>query len=159
MKSGFGIPMTLVGLIKMCLFETYNRVRVGKQLSDMFPVRNGLKQGDILPPLLFNFALDFTIRRVRVNKDGLKLNGTHQLLVYADEINISGGNVRTIEKNTEAFLVASKEVGQEVNADTTKYMVTSQVQNAGRSHNIKIDNSSCERMEEFKYLVTTLTNK
>ena len=50
----------------------------------MFPVRNGLKQGDALLSLLLNFALEYVIRRVQVNKDGMKLNGTHQLAVYAD---------------------------------------------------------------------------
>ena len=59
-----GIPMKLVRLIKMCLTETYSTVRVGKNLSDMFPIRNGLKQGDALSPLLFNFALEYAIRRV-----------------------------------------------------------------------------------------------
>ena len=73
----FGIPMKLVRLIKMCLTETYSRVWVGKNLSDVFPFRNGLKEGDGLSPLLFNFASEYTIRRVQVNQDGLKLNGTH----------------------------------------------------------------------------------
>ena len=58
----FGIPKKLVRLIKMCLTETYSRARVGKNLSDMFPIRNGLKQGDALSPLLFNFALEYAIR-------------------------------------------------------------------------------------------------
>jgi hypothetical protein len=73
----FGIPKKLVRLIKMCLTETYNRFRVGKNLSEIFPIRNGLKQGDDLLLLLFNLALEYAIKRVQVNQDGLKLNGTH----------------------------------------------------------------------------------
>ena len=86
----------------------------------MFPIRNGFKQGDALSPLLFNSALVNAIRRVQVIQDGLKLNGTHQLLVYADDVNILGGNVHTVKKNAEALVVDSKETGLEVNADKTK---------------------------------------
>jgi len=69
----------------------------------MFPITNGLKQGDALSPLLFNFTLEYAIRRVHVNQDSLKLNGTHQLLVYADD-NILGGSVYTRKKNTFPLL-------------------------------------------------------
>ena len=71
----------------MHLTETYSRVQVDKNLSDIFPTRNDFKQ-DALLPLLFNFALVYAIRRVQVIQDGWKLNGTHQLLVYADEVYI-----------------------------------------------------------------------
>jgi hypothetical protein len=89
----------------------------------------------------------------------LKLNGTHQLLAYADDVNILGGSVHTVKKNAEALVVVTKENGLEVNVYKTKYMIMSRDQNAGRSHSISIDNSSIERVEEFKYLGTTLTNQ
>jgi len=69
-----------------------------------------------------------------------------------------GRSIHTVEKNTEALAVTSKEIGLELNADKTKYMVMSRDQNAGQSHNMKIDNSFFERVEEFKYVGTTLTN-
>ena len=94
-----GIHMELVMLIKMYLHETYSRVRGGKHWSDMFPIENALEQGDALTPLLFNVVLEYTIRRVQANQDGLKLNGTHQLLVYAHDVNILGGSVHTVQEN------------------------------------------------------------
>jgi hypothetical protein len=150
--------MKLVRLVKMCLNETYSRVWVGKHLSGTFPIKNGLKQGDALLPLLFNFVLEYASRRVEANTEGLKLNGTHQLLVYADDVTILGRGVHAIKKNTEASVVTSKEIGLEVNAEKTKYMVMSRNQNAGQNHNIKIENKFFERVEQFKYLGTTLTN-
>jgi hypothetical protein len=63
----FGITKKLVRLIKMCLNETYSKVRVGKLLSDKFPIQNGLKQGDAPSPLLFNFTLECAIRKVQEN--------------------------------------------------------------------------------------------
>ena len=102
--------MKLVRLIKMHLTEIFSIVQVGKNLSDMFPIRNGLKQGDASSPLLFNFALEYAIKKVQVIQDGLKLNGTHQLLVYADDVNILGGSVHTLKENADAFVVASKEI-------------------------------------------------
>ena len=144
----FGIPRKLVGLIKMSLTGTYSRVRVGKNVSDRLPIRNGLKQGDTLSPMLFNFALEYAISRVQVNQGGLKLNGIHQLLAHADDVNILGGSIRTLKENAGALVAATREIGLEASADKTKYMVMSRDQNTGRSYNIKIDNSSFERVEQ-----------
>ena len=74
------------------------------------------------------------------------------MLIYWEE-------AHTVEENTEALIVTSKETGLEVNADKTKYKVMSRDQNAGQSHSMKIDNSSFERVEELIHLETTLTNQ
>jgi hypothetical protein len=95
----FGVPMKLVRLIKMCLNETYCKFHTGKILTDSFPFQNGLKQGDALSPLVFNFALEYAIRKVQENEVWLKLNGTHQLLAYADAVNLLGDNIYTMNKN------------------------------------------------------------
>ena len=87
----------------------------------------------------------------------MKLNGTHQLLAYADDVNILGGGTHTLKENAEALVAATREIGLEVSDDKTKYMVMSRDQNAGQNHSVRIDNSTFERVEEFKYLGTSLT--
>jgi hypothetical protein len=83
-------------------------VHVGKHLSDSFPIQNGLKQGDALSPLLFNFALEYASMPIcQENQLGQKLNGTHQLLAYSDDVNLLGDNIDTMKKNTETLIYAS----------------------------------------------------
>jgi len=79
----------------------------------------------------WNTMKKFTIRRVQVNQDDLKLNGTHQLLAYADDVNILGGSIHTLKENAEALVAATREMGLEVSADKTRYMVMPRDQNAG----------------------------
>ena len=96
----------------------------------MFSIRNGLKQVIALLPLLLKFALDYAIRRVHVNQDGLKINSKLQLLFYADDVNILGGSVHAIRENAEAWIVASR-----------------------------LSNKSFEMVERVRYLGTKLTIK
>jgi hypothetical protein len=125
----------------------------------MFHIENALKQGDVLSSLPFDFSVGYAITRILVNQNGLKLNGAHQLLVYADDVNILGRSEHTIRKRAEAITIASKKIGLEVNADRTKYLVISRDKSTGRSHSVRTGNSSFERMGQFIYLGTTLRNQ
>ena len=78
---------------------------------------------------------------------------------YADDVNTLGGSIYTLKENADALVAATREIGLEVSADKTKYMIMSQDQNAGRIHCVRIYNSTFERVEEFKYLGKTLTNQ
>jgi sorting nexin-29 len=84
---------------------------------------------------------------------------THQLLAYADDVNLLGDNIGTIKKNTETLIDASKKIGLEINVDKTKYMLLSRHQNVGQNRDIKIATRSFENVSQFKYLRTTVTNQ
>jgi hypothetical protein len=98
-------------------------------LSNSFPIQNGLKQGDALLPLLFNFALEYATRKVQEIQVGLKSNGAHQRPAYADDMNLLRNNIDTIKKIKVTLSDAYKEVGLEMNVEKTKYMLLSCHQN------------------------------
>ncbi|KAJ4435694.1 hypothetical protein ANN_18310 [Periplaneta americana] len=133
--------------------ETYSRVRIGP-----FQIHCGLKQGDAISPVLFNFALEYGIRKAQDNRQGLELNGLHQLLFYADDVNMLGENPQTISENTGILLEANKERGLKVNPEKTKYMIMCREQNIVRNGNIETGNLSFEEAEKFRYLGATITN-
>jgi hypothetical protein len=132
--------MKLVRLIKMCLNEMYSKACIGKIFSNNFPIQNGLKQGDALLPLLFNFVLEYAIRKVQVKQVVLKSNEIHQLLVYADDVNLLNDNIDAVKKKTQTIIDTTKEVCLEVNTERTTYMLLSCHQTAGQNHTMKIAN-------------------
>jgi hypothetical protein len=131
---------------------------MGEHLSDSFPIQNGLQQRDALSPLIFNFDLEYVVRKVQVNQVGLKFNGTHQLLAYADDVNLLNKNIDIIKRNTETLIDASKEVGLEINIRKTKYVLLSHRQIAVQNWDIKIANRPFENVSQFRYLRKTVTN-
>jgi hypothetical protein len=124
--------MKLVMLIKMCLNKTYNKIHITKHLSDKFSVKNEVKQGNHLSLLFFNFASEYSIRKVQENQVGLKLNGTHRLLVYSVDVNLLGGNI--YHKHKETSIDSRKEVSVDVNTEKTKCMLLSRHQNVEQNH-------------------------
>jgi hypothetical protein len=135
-------------VVKTCLNETYSRVCIGKNLSHKFTIQK-------LPEtrrFFITIALEYAIRMVQENQEGLILNGTH-------DVNIVVENIDTIQKSTKALLGASKEVGLEVNPEETKYMLVSQCQKAGQRQSITVANRSFEDVAKFKYLGTTLADQ
>jgi hypothetical protein len=142
----------------MCLNETYSKIHVSKHLSDTLPTQNKLKQGDalchhssILPHNKPTGVLE--------NQVGLEMNGTHQLFVYADDVNFLGDSINTTKENKETLLGARWDIGLERKAEKTKYTIKSHHQNSEQNQDTRIANESFENVANFKCMRMTLTNQ
>jgi hypothetical protein len=134
----YNILLKLVRLIKMCLNETYSKLRSSKHFSDNIPIQNGLKRGDASSPLLFNFT--YIIGNVQENQAGPKLNGTHQLQVYAEDVNLLGDNIDTTNNKPETLIDAIEEVVREAVSSPE----------CRENYDIKRANRFFENMAQFK---------
>jgi hypothetical protein len=145
----------------MRLNETCSKIRKGKHFTDNLPIQNGLKPGDALCSQLFNFAIEYAITKVQGNQEGLKLNGIYQLLIYANDVNLLGGNIDTIKKSIDNLIDDCKDIGLEVNTERTKNtcILLSHHQNSGENHDMKVANICFDNGAQIKYLGTRVTNQ
>jgi Reverse transcriptase (RNA-dependent DNA polymerase). len=102
------MPRKLVRLIKTCLNDIQNKVIIGNYLSSNFPIENSLKQGDALSPLLFNFSLEYAIRKVQETNFGQDMNSTHQVLSYMDDVNLIGDDIICVIKRLQGYWFSRK---------------------------------------------------
>ncbi|KAJ4437943.1 hypothetical protein ANN_13882 [Periplaneta americana] len=152
-ERGINIPLQVV------LDNMKDTSQLSMNIGDAQPEAPPLVPFDIVnESILKELKCMYAIRKVQDNREGLELNGLHQLPVYADNVTVLGENPQSIRENTGILLEASKEIGLEVNPEKTKYMIMSRDENIVRNGNIKIGNLSFEEVEMFKYLGATVTN-
>jgi hypothetical protein len=113
---------------------------IAKHLFDSASIHNDPKQVNASLPQLFNFALVYAIRKVQEHQVRLKLNRTHQLLAYADDVNLLGDNIRYYKENLENLIDADRSVGLEINVEKTKYKLLCRHRNVGENRDIKMAN-------------------
>jgi hypothetical protein len=154
-----GIPTKIVKLIKLCNNNTNCVVRVQGELSESFKVVKGLRQGDVLSPVLFNLALESVIRRTS-QRQPMEVNGNHTLLAYGDDIIILGNIKQDIVNSMKNLMKECKHMGLLINQEKTKYVyMTRKVRSAEDKLDLQVNGMSFQQVHDFKYLGVNINNR
>lgn len=156
-----GFPKKLVKITQMCVGGSNSKVRIGRDFSEVLDIKDGLKQGDALSPLLFNVALEYVSRKAKIQPPAAMYhhNGPSLLLAFADDVDIVGNSTVDIKTTFNDFEKSASSIGLKINEDKTKYMYSTR-HNQRRDRigqNITMDEYNFERVKKFKYLGTMLT--
>lgn len=149
----FGILCKLINLVKICMENTKNIVLCSVQTSKPFCVSTGLKQGDALSPVLFNFALEKIIRIVKETTAPEKFT---RFLGYADDINLVGNSEDAIKATFRNTRETAEKLGLKVNQEKTEYLLLKRI--TSNSHDLQIDDINFKQVESFKYLGCIFNN-
>lgn len=159
-----GIPRKIIRLVKMTLNDTRCAVKINGEISESFEVKRGVRQGDPLSTLLFNAALELTIRKSGINRSGTLLNKSHQCLAYADDILLIARSRKKLEEVAGDLFKTAKQIGLQINKSKTKYMELKNKQGENRQNNLRVQMGEegvqeFEEVEEYMYLGVLITNK
>ena len=156
----FQLPSHLVSLIKMCYTDTQCKVRIGKISTDPFRIKSGLRQGDIMSPILFNFALEKVYRVTAAASHGLRIGERSiKMLAYADDVDIIAENKYELSGSAVIWNETAKRAGLQINVEKSKVMVTTRNENTRGAQVGEIGNMDFEKVSEFKYLGSILSDK
>lgn len=149
----FGIPSKLVKMVRTCIEESRCKIKFGNNYSEEFETTVGLKQGDVLSPIVFNVTLEEVVRKVQETAKGVSFNGQmHALLAYADDVVILGLNEEDIKTTTEDLITSAMNMGLMINEGKTKYMIVKRGNQLHQNRSLNIGNYCFEKVESFKYL-------
>lgn len=148
----FRIPPKLGRIIRATIEGTKSRCRIGNQLSEEFEIRKGVKQGDVLSPLIFNLVLEKAIRQITINPGGTIYNRQLQMLAYADDVVLIGRRKEAIQNAFVELDRGGQPLGLQVSEEKSKYMITGRRAPQQRDDRVQVGNKSLERVDEYKYL-------
>ncbi|KAG7296948.1 hypothetical protein JYU34_019852 [Plutella xylostella] len=151
----FDIPAKLVELIEAATRDSNMQVRVGGEMTEPFPVVTGLKQGDALSPMLFNLVLEYVLRKVLTLEVGIKLNGRHKVVGYADDLALLGETSAEVRAMADVLGTEALKVGLRINHDKTEYLNMTRSRN-NRVADLQVGNIQYKGVVKFKYLGCTI---